>query len=128
MEALEKLCSKVSLTKGEKGGIHVTEGEVTEGKEIGTHCLVGKLWSEKIASKEAFKSVLSRIWRMAGSVVFKELENNLCLFEFEEEDNKNRVLARRPWSYDRHMLVLNEFDGHCPPSQMVFLHSPVWFK
>ena len=26
---------------------------------------------------------------MAGFVVFKELENNLWLFEFEEEDDKN---------------------------------------
>ena len=65
---------------------------------------------------------------MAGFVVFKELETNLWLFKFEEEDDKNRVLTGRPWSYDRHMLVLNEFHGHCPPSQMVFLHSLVWVQ
>ena len=43
-KVLEKLCSKVSLSEGEKGGIHVTEGEVAEGKEVGARCLVGKLW------------------------------------------------------------------------------------
>jgi hypothetical protein len=38
---LAKLCSKISLTEGEKIGISVTEGEVTELRERGVNCLVG---------------------------------------------------------------------------------------
>jgi hypothetical protein len=92
---LERLCSKVLLTEGEKEGIHVMEGEVVVGREVGTRCLVGKLWTERTANKEAFKTVLLRIWRLVGSVVFKELQDNLWLFEFDEEDDKNRVMAGR---------------------------------
>jgi hypothetical protein len=127
-DELERLCSKVSLTEGEKEGIHVMEGDVAIGREMGTRCLVGKLWTERPANKEAFKTVFSRIWRLAKTVVFKELQDNLWLFEFEEEDDKNRVMAGRPWSFDRHILVLKEFDGHCPPSQMIFMHSPIWIQ
>jgi hypothetical protein len=61
-------------------------------------------------------------------VVFKELQDNLWLFEFDEEDDKNRVMAGRPWSFNRHILVSNEFDGQCPPFQMTFMHSPVWIQ
>lgn len=121
---LKRLCNKVSLTEGEKEGITMTEREIAEGREIGTRCLVGKLWAEKTVNKEAFKSVLSRKWRMEGTVVFKELQYNLWPFEFAKEDNKKMVMVGRPWSFDRQMLVLNEFDGQCPPSQMVFMHSP----
>jgi hypothetical protein len=63
-----------------------------------------------------------------GKVVFKELQNKLWMFEFAEEDDKHRVLAGRPWSFDRQILVLNEFDGQCPPSQMAFMHSPTWIQ
>jgi hypothetical protein len=127
-DEIERLCSKVSLTEGEKEGIQVLEGEIVEGREIGERCLVGKLWSGKRVNREAFQTQLSRIWRLVGTVVFKDLQDNLWLFEFTEEEDKYRVLAGRPWSFDRHILVLNEFDGQCPPSQMAFLHSPMWIQ
>lgn len=125
---MERLCSKISLMGGEQKGIVVTEGEIAEVREVGIRCLVGKLWAEKPVNREAFKSVMSRVWQMAGTVVFKELQDNLWLFEFEEEEDKRRVMAGRPWSFDQQMLVLNEFDGQCPPSQMVFMKSPFWIQ
>jgi hypothetical protein len=50
------------------------------------------------------------------------------LFEFGEDDDMRRVLDGRPWSFDRHILVLKEFDGSIPPMQMEFLHSPFWVQ
>lgn len=58
-------------------GISITEGEIADVRKKGELCLVGRLWSEKNTNKEAFESVLSRIWRMMGSVVFKALQDNL---------------------------------------------------
>lgn len=52
----------------------------------------------------------------------------MWLFEFVEEDDKRRVLAGRPWYFDRQILVLNEFDGQSPPSQIVFTQSPFWIQ
>lgn len=49
-------------------------------------------------------------------------------FKFSEKADKRRVLAGRPWSFDQQMLVLNEFDGKTPPSQMAFTHSPFWIQ
>jgi hypothetical protein len=127
-EDLERLCSNISLTDGEKIGITVTEGEIADIREKGANCLVGKLWTEKAVNKEAFKDVLSRIWRMVGRVIFKELQDNCWLFEFSGNEDKRRVLEGRPWSFDRFVLVLNEFDGKTPPSQMQFRHSPIWVQ
>ncbi|XP_059429026.1 uncharacterized protein LOC132162821 [Corylus avellana] len=82
----------------------------------------------KKVNKDAFKTVLSRIWRTLGGVIFKELDDNIWLFEFEDVDGLRRVLEGRPWSFDRHILVLNEFNGSTPPSQMAFTHSPFWVQ
>jgi hypothetical protein len=65
-DELERMCRNISLTKGEKVGITVTDGEVEEIREKGTTCLVGKLLAENIVNKEAFKVVLSRIWCTVG--------------------------------------------------------------
>jgi hypothetical protein len=89
---------------------------------------VGKLWSEKPTNKEAFKTVFSRIWRLIGTVVFKELQDHLWLFEFSDAGDKRRVLAGRPWAFDRQILVINEFDGKTPPSMMDFTSTPIWVQ
>jgi hypothetical protein len=52
----------------------------------------------------------------------------LWLFEFSEVADKIRIMEGRPWSYDRQILVLNDFDGQTPPSQLDFSHSPIWVQ
>jgi hypothetical protein len=125
---LERLCSNISLTEGERHGIMVTDGDVAEIQAKSVNCLVGKLWLEKLVNKEAFKTVLTRIWRIAGRVVFKELQDNCWLFDFSGEADKRRVLEGRPWSFDRHALVIQEFDGKIAVSRMHFRHSPIWIQ
>jgi hypothetical protein len=101
-------------TKGEQLGIPITENDVKETRTIGANCLVGRLWAEKKVNREAFKSVMTRIWRAEGCVVFNEIQDNLWIFEFTNGDIKERMMANRPWSFDRQILVLNYFDKIIP--------------
>jgi hypothetical protein len=112
------------LTSGKKQGIPVNDDDTEELRVKGAKCLVGRLGVAKKINKDSFWSVLTRIWRVAGFVYFNEIQPNLWLFEFTEEADKKQVLDGRPWSYDPTILVLNDFDGKTPPSQMDFSHSP----
>lgn len=38
------------------------------------------------------------------------------------------MMARRPWSYDRTLLILNDFDRQISPSKMDFSVSPIWIQ
>ena len=127
-DEIEALCGKIKLTEGEKKGIQITEGEVAINRESGGLCLVGKILSDRQVNKEGFTTILSRIWRLVGKVVFKELQDNMWLFEFLEGVDKERVMEGRPWTFDRQIIVLNEFDGRTPPSKMEFTHSPIWVQ
>jgi hypothetical protein len=83
-------------SEGERIEINITKGEVEEIGEQGGRCLIGRIWMAKKVNKEAFKSVLSQIWCTVRGVKFKELNNNVWLFEFKEEDDMRRVLDGRP--------------------------------
>ena len=72
--------------------------------------------------------MLSRIWRLVGHVTFKEIFDNVWLFEFMDEKDKRRVLEGRPWSIDRRVIMLKDFDGTAPPTQMKFQYSPFWIQ
>ena len=60
------LCGRISLIGGEKVGIKISEGEIAANREKRERCHVGRIGDEKIVNKEAFKSVLVRIWRGDG--------------------------------------------------------------
>jgi hypothetical protein len=99
-------------------GIKISEGEVAADREKGERCIVGRIGDEKKVNKDAFKSVLARIWCIVGIVIFGEVQDNVWLFEFTDVDDKNRVLDGRPWSFDQQILILNDFDRSVPLAQV----------
>jgi hypothetical protein len=119
---------KVPLIRGETKGIEIEDEDTEELHDKGLKCLVGRFGTAKKINKEAFKSVLTRIWRTTGRVFFKEILDNLWLFKFADEHDRRRVLDGRPSSYDCNLLILNEVDGKIPPSQMKFLRTPIWVQ
>jgi hypothetical protein len=119
---------KIPLIRGETKGIEIDEEYIEELQEKGLKCLVKRFETPKKINKEAFKSVLTRIWRTIDGIYFKEILDNLWIFEFEKDTDRRRVLDGRPWSYDRTLLVLNEVDGRVPPSQMKFNQTPIWVQ
>lgn len=63
-----------------------------------------------------------------GTVVFKELHDNMWLIEFATESDKRRVLEGKPSLFDRSILVLKEVDDNVPPLHMVFTHEVLWVQ
>lgn len=76
----------------------------------GNHYLVIKLCTRHPFNNEAFKTTLRKIWRPAKQVHFHELGSVLILTEFEDCLDKKRVIQDNPWSFERNLILLQEFD------------------
>jgi hypothetical protein len=120
--------ANTKLSEGEQLGIVVDDHEIAEAKKQGNSCLIGKIWAGKRVNRDGFITVFKRIWRIEGEVGFKEIQPNVWIFEFSKETDKIRVLKGRPWSFDRSLLALSEFDGGIPSSQWNFTLSPFWIQ
>lgn len=46
--------------------------------------------------------------------------NSIVLFEFELEVDVVKVLLGEPWSFDRHLVVLEQYDGSTPVQNLKF--------
>lgn len=125
---IDELCGQLTLSEGEQEGIHIEEGEISMMRAKVARSLVGRLGTEKRINREAFRSMMLRLWKPRGSVVFKEVQDRLWLFEFSNNFDKEKVLQGRPWLFDRFLLLLYDFDGVTPPVQMSFSHSPFWVQ
>jgi len=62
---------------GEKVGIRITEDQTAELRMKSGRCLIGRLMSKRGMQKEAFRLLMSRLWKTMDNVVFKELHENL---------------------------------------------------
>jgi hypothetical protein len=66
-DVLEEMCGRISLTDGEKEGILISEGEIADLQDKGSRCLVGRLGTDKRIYKDAFRTLLTRLWRPVWS-------------------------------------------------------------
>lgn len=48
--------------------------------------------------------------------------------EFEEVSDKLRILEGCPWIFDGFLIILANFDGFTPPSEMIFDYASFWVR
>lgn len=82
--------------------------------------------TDKGFNQEAFGITISQVWRPEGWVKFKEMEDHMFLIEFQKLPDKERVLAGRPWFFDRILLSLQEVDEAIPIDAMQVNFEPFW--
>lgn len=105
----------------------VDEDDVV-GDESFQRSLAGKLWTETSFNTRASKQTIVDAWRLKKPVEVQELGKNLFLFIFSNKRNLDNVLNSGPWSFDRHILVLQRISGTEQPSEMNLSMAPFWAR
>lgn len=92
------------------------------------YCILGGILADKGISDEAFHVTMSQVWRLEGWVQFKDLGNHTFLIDFQHVSDKEKVLAGRPWFFDRNILSLQKVDEKLPLSAVRFNFEPFWVQ
>ncbi|XWS16449.1 hypothetical protein CRYUN_Cryun34aG0088500 [Craigia yunnanensis] len=117
---------KLSLTEEEYDEVVVEQDWVEEVDKVGKKCLIGKLVLNKRANVEVMKNVLSTIWKMTLGMTVKEVGMRLYMFHFEDNVEKERVLMRQAWSFNKSLLVLVPFDRKSKPDEVNLQWCSFW--
>ena len=123
-EELEQMWGKLSLTEAEQTEVVLDEEWLEEVKEVERNCLVGKLVLNRRINLEVMKNVLSSIWKLSYGMSIREVGCRLFIFHFEENLEKERVLLRQPWSFNKSLQVLGNFEGHEKPEEVKLQWCP----
>ncbi|KAL8515434.1 hypothetical protein ACS0TY_014215 [Phlomoides rotata] len=75
-----------------------------------TLCLIGKILTDKSLNAYVFLETMKKAMKPANGFIVKEVGQNLFSFQFRSETDLREVLAREPWHFDKHLLVLKELD------------------
>ena len=61
------------------------------------------------------RSILHKVWNLEAGLEVKEVDDKVYVFQFEDEVEKDRVIEQQPWSFNKSLIVLKEFDGFSSP-------------
>ena len=90
--------------------------------------LAAKFLTKRNVNIDAVAKTFRPLWRTRNDFCIRDASDNHLLFTFELESDLEKVLLGEPWSFDRHLVVLQKYDGTSPMEQVDFSKSSFWIQ
>ena len=97
-------------------------------KKVGEHVLVAKFLTHQNINMEAVARTFQPLWRTRGNFEVNEAGNNMVLFDFELEVDIEKVLIGEPWTFNRHLVVLEHYNGSTLVQKLHFRTTSLWVQ
>ena len=123
-EELKVLWSKLSFKEEEDEGIKLDVNSTKAAKEVGKNCMVMKIMAHKSISLDALRKNMRMLWKPNKSIQISEVEEDLFLVEFGDSRDKKKVMDMCPWSYEKRLVLIQEFDGKLTPKEIEIKWAP----
>lgn len=61
-----------------------------------------------------------KIWKVSRLAKFQDCGDNMFTVTFATHADRQKVMARRPWSFDNNLFALKVINAFTPPSKIQF--------
>ena len=127
-EELEELWKKLTVTEAEDEGIKLGSNSIRAAKEIGKNCMVMKILTQRTIILEALKKNMRMLWKPSKEMQISEIEEDLFLVEFGDGRDKKKVMEMCPRSYEKQLVLTQDFEGELVPKDIKLKWSPFWVQ
>ena len=127
-EELEVLWQKLRVTEEEEESVNLGRDCTKAAQERAKNCLVMKVLSRKGVMLGALRKNFRILWELNKSMRILVVEDEMFLVEFDDDQDKRRVLEMSLWHYEKQLVLLQEFDGERDPKDIVLRWSPFWVQ
>ncbi|KAI9102190.1 hypothetical protein K1719_023700 [Acacia pycnantha] len=90
--------------------------------------LIGKVLAKKTYKRAAIEAILRKAWNLPEGFDVIDINGNVFMFNFKDEEEYNRVLRGRPWSINGFLLNLMEHSKYKTCEEFDFSRSHVWIQ
>ena len=116
---------KLSLTDEEGAKRSLTKSKNLRRKE---YVIAAKFLTKRALNVDANGRTIKPLWRARNEFKIREVGEHTLLFVFELEIDTERVLAQEPWSFDKHLILLQRYDYSIPAKQLRFTKITFWVQ
>ena len=121
MEEITQNWRKLSLSEEEGRNI-----DLSKNTREGSLVLAARFLTRHTVNIEVVARTFRPLWRTRRDFEVSDAGNNIVLFEFELEADVVKVLLGEPWSFNRHLVVLERYDSSTPVKNLKFNTTSFW--
>ena len=125
-EELEELWKKLKFTEEEDTRINLDSTSTKAAKAVGKCCALMKIWTQTSINLDALRKNLRMLWKPNKGVQISEVDEEVFLVEFGDVKDKKKVLDMCPWSYEKQLVIIQEFEGELTPKELDLKWVPFW--
>ena len=115
IDNLAKHWQKLSLNDREDENLELPE-ENSSNEVI----LAAKFLTKRALSVETIIITFSPLWRSVKGFEVRKARDHVLLFMFENKEEAEKILSNAPWSFDKHLVVLQWYDKEVPIKALEF--------
>ena len=68
------------------------------------------------------------LWRARNGFKIQRFGEHKLLFTFDNKRDVDRILMSEPWSFDKHLVVMQRYDSDTPLQDIKFDRSTLWVQ
>lgn len=97
-------------------------------KRVSVCVLAANFFTKRALNMEAVGRNFRTLWHTKEGFHITNVRNNVLLFTFVLKTDAEIVLLGEPWSYDRHLVILQRFDGSKSVKEIEFIKCKFWIQ
>lgn len=92
------------------------------------HVLAAKFLTKHALNLDAIAKTFTPIWRSKNGFKVQREGVHIVLFTFDDKSEMAKILATKPWSFDKHLMVLQHYDKEVDLTEMEFKWATFWVQ
>lgn len=128
LDVVKRLGSFTLAEEEEEKGVELERRDVHWSEEICKKSLVGKIYGRKEVNFTGLKNTMAVLWCRTGSLKAIEMKRGIFQFVFSEDEDRKRVLERRPWSFENRALILHQWEPAIEKNEEAFSSTRSWIQ
>ncbi|XP_030936432.1 uncharacterized protein LOC115961627 [Quercus lobata] len=123
MEELAQSWKRLSLSEKEGPGCCLTKEE-----SVHQFSIAAKFTTERAINVDSIARTFNPLWRAKKGFKIQKIGDHEMLLSFETKEDVDRILSSEPWSFDKHLVVMQRYDHEQPFQDIKFEKTTFWVQ
>ena len=115
MEELANQLTNFSLSEKETIGFTLSKEQ-----RFGEYLLATQFLTPCFLNMVAMARTFKQLWISTNRFTIRNQNEHRMLFVFYKPNDIERILKNQPWSFDKHLVMLQRYSTDCPMRDLVF--------
>ena len=84
-----------------------------------------KILTQRTIMLEALRKNMKMLQKPNKGLQISKIKEDVFLVEFGDGRDKKRIMEMCPWSYEKQLILLQDFEGELVPKEIVLKWTPL---